>query len=62
MMKQQAGKHRIDRTFELGDLVYEKLQPYRQQSVAPRTSQKLSAKFFRPFPVVAKIGVVAYRL
>ena len=27
-----------------------------------RSSNKLSAKFFGPFPVIAKIGVVAYRL
>ena len=60
-MKQQAGKHRINRPFEVGDLVYVKLQPYRQHFVALRTSQKLLAKFFRPFPVVAKIRAVAYK-
>jgi len=61
-MKQQADKHRIDREFEIRDLVYVKLQPYRQHTVVVRTSQKLAAKFFSPFPVTAKIGPVAYRL
>ena len=61
-MKQQADKHRVDRVLEVGDLVYVKLQPYRQQTVAARTSQKLAPKFFGPFPIIAKVGVVAYRL
>jgi len=61
-MKQQADKHRVDRSLNIGDLVYVKLQPYRQQTVAARTSQKLSPKFFGPFPVIAQVGAVAYRL
>ena len=61
-MKQQADKHRTEKEFDEGDLVYVKLQPYRQQSVARRTSHKLAAKFFGPFPIVSRIGTVAYRL
>jgi len=61
-MKQQVDKHRTDRTLTLGDFVYVKLQPYRQQSVVHRSSNKLSAKFFGPFPIIAKIGAVAYIL
>jgi len=61
-MKHQADKKRVDRVFEIGNLVYIKLQPYRQHTVAVRTSQKLAAKFFGPFPVIAKVGLVAYRL
>jgi len=61
-MKHQPDKKRVDRVFEIGDLVYIKLQPYRQHTVAVRTSQKLAAKFFGPFPVLAKVGLVAYRL
>ena len=61
-MKHQADKKRVDRVFEIGDLVYIKLQPYRQSTVAVRTSQKLAAKFFGSFPVIGKVGLVAYKL
>ena len=61
-MKHQADRKRVDRVFEVGDLVYLKLQPYRQHTVAVRTSQKLAAKFYGPFPIVAKVGLVAYKL
>lgn len=33
-MNSQADKGRIEREFEIGDLVYLKLQPYRQSSVS----------------------------
>ena len=61
-MKAQADKNRTERTFEVGDMVYLKLQPYIQTSVATRSSHKLSFKYFGPYPVVAKIGTVAYKL
>lgn len=35
-MKQQYDKHHTDHEFEVGDLVYLKLQKYRQRSVAYR--------------------------
>ena len=47
-MKQQADKKRSDRHFQPGDLVYVKLQPYRQTTVASRQCLKLSARFFGP--------------
>jgi hypothetical protein len=31
--KIQADKHRVEHTFEVGDLVYLRLQPYRQASI-----------------------------
>ena len=42
--------------------MYVKLQPYRQTLVALRSCHKLAAKYFRPFPVLARVGKVAYRL
>jgi hypothetical protein len=61
-MKKQADQHRSERNFAIGDLVYLKLQPYVQTSLAPRSHQKLAFRFFGPFRIVARIGSVAYRL
>jgi hypothetical protein len=38
MMVQLANKHRSARSFAIGDLVYVKLQPYRQKTLAHRQS------------------------
>lgn len=61
-MKQQADSKRSERSFEVGDMVYLKLQPYRQISVVVRKSLKLAAKFYGPYKVIRKIGAVAYEL
>jgi hypothetical protein len=60
--KTQADKHRSERTFEVGDMVYLKLQPYVQSSLVKRANHKLTFKYFGPFLVVAKVGAVAYKL
>lgn len=61
-MKFFADQHRTERSFQVGDWVYLKLQPYKQQSLALRACLKLSAKFYGPFEVIEKIGAVAYKL
>lgn len=61
-MKKQADKGRSERQFSVGDLVFLKLQPYVQSSLAPRANKKLAFKYFGPFKVLAKIGSVAYKL
>ncbi|OIT03430.1 hypothetical protein A4A49_57614, partial [Nicotiana attenuata] len=61
-MKFYADRHRSDRNLEVGDLVYLKLQPYRQTSITVRRNLKLSAKYYGPCKVTEKIGAVAYRL
>jgi len=61
-MKRYADLHRSDRVFEVGQLVYLRLQPYRQHSVVARKSLKLSPRFYGPFPILRRIGEVAYEL
>ncbi|CAL9217276.1 unnamed protein product, partial [Arabidopsis halleri] len=62
-MKQYADSHRSQREFQVGDSVYLKLQPYRQQSLKTKgVPHKLSPRFYGPFRVTDKVGTVAYKL
>ena len=61
-MKQQVDKHRRDLSFQVGELVMVKLQPYKQQSLAQRLNSKLCQKYYRLFLVLQKIEQVAYEL
>lgn len=61
-MKKRADTKRRPEQFQPGDLVWVKLQSDRQQSVAHRSSQKVSPKYFGPFEVLALAGTVAYKL
>ena len=61
-MKVQADKHQKERSFEVGDTVFLKMQPYIQSSIAPRANHKLAFKYFGPFEILARIGAVAYKL
>ncbi|KAL2245946.1 UNVERIFIED_CONTAM: Retrovirus-related Pol polyprotein from transposon 17.6 [Sesamum indicum] len=61
-MKVYANKKRIEREFNVGDEVLLKLQPYKKASVALRKNLKLSVRYFGPYPVIEKVGKVAYRL
>jgi hypothetical protein len=61
-MKHYADLQRSEKEFAIGDMVYLKLQPYIQSSVAPRSNLKLSFRYYGPFMVVAHVGAVAYRL
>ena len=58
----EADRHRSERSFELGDWVFVKFQPYRQQSVVQRSSHNISPKYYEPYKIIDKIGPMAYRL
>lgn len=61
-MKLQADKHQTEKEFQVGDWVYVRLQPYRQTSVDNRRSPKLAPRYYGPFPVMERIGSVAYKV
>jgi len=61
-MKVQADKHRTERTFQVGEMVYLKLQPYIQSTVQHHSSNKLLFKCFGPFEILDKVGSVAHKL
>jgi len=61
-MKANADANRTERVFQEGEMVYLKIQPYIQSTVASRSNQKPSFKFFGPYKILKKIGTVAYHL
>ncbi|KAL0745542.1 hypothetical protein Bca101_101967 [Brassica carinata] len=60
-MRQNEDLHRTERSFEIGDYVFVKLQPYRQQSTVMPSNHKLSPKFFGPYKIIDRCGSVAYK-
>jgi excinuclease UvrABC nuclease subunit len=62
-MKQQADQHRSEKSFEVGDWVFLRLQAYKQMSLKQaKKDNKLSPKYYGPFEVLTKIGTMAYKL
>jgi ribosomal protein L21E len=61
-MKKYADLKRTERKFEVGDMVYLKMQPYRENALGLRNSLKLSSKYYGPFRVLQKVGNVSYKI
>lgn len=61
-MKKYVDAHRKEVEFQEGELVYLKLQPCCQKSLARRVCEKLVARFYKLFLILKRIAQVAYRL
>jgi hypothetical protein len=57
-----ADRHRIERSFEVGDLVFLRLQPYKQSSLKKSRAKKLKPIFYGPYRIMHWVGEVPYEL
>ena len=57
-----ADKGRVERQFEVGDLVYLRLHPYRQSTLKHKGAEKLKGRFYGPSRVIRRIEEVACEL
>ena len=60
--KLYADRGRIERQFEVGDLVHLRVQPYRQSTLKQKGAKKLKPHFYGPYRVTRRVGEVAYEL
>jgi hypothetical protein len=60
--KISADRHRIERSFEVGDLVFLRLQAYRQSSLKKSGDEKLKPRFYGPYRIMRRVVEVAYEL
>ena len=51
-MKMYVDQKRSERTFEVGDMVFLYLRPYKQTIVSLKGNRKLSPQFFGPYKVI----------
>jgi hypothetical protein len=57
-----VDRHRIERSFEVGDLVFLRLQPYRQSSMKKSGAEKLKPRFYGPYRIMCPVNKVAYEI
>jgi hypothetical protein len=54
--------HMIELNFEVGDLVFLRLQPYRQSSLKKSGAKKLKPRFYGSYKIMCRVGEVSYEL
>ena len=62
-MKQKAYQHCSERSFDVGDLVFLWLQPYKKMSLGQsKKDNKLLPNYYGPYKVLQNIGTMVYEL
>ena len=61
-MKQQADQHCFEHTFQVGDMVFLRLKPYKQSSMKLKGSHKMDTKLYGTYKVLQDIGSIYYKL
>ena len=61
-MKQQVDQHHSKHIFQVGNIVFLHLQPYKQSSLKIKGNPTLAPNISSPYTVLQKIGSVAYKL
>jgi hypothetical protein len=54
--------HIVEQTFEVGDLVYLRLQPYIHAYIKKNGTKNIKPRFYGSYKVQRKVGAVAYEL
>jgi hypothetical protein len=60
--KISVDRNRMECIFEVGDLVFLRLQPYRQSSLKKSGAEKLKPRFYGPYRIMHQVGEGAYEL
>jgi hypothetical protein len=60
--KMSEDMNMIECNFEVGYLVFLRLQPYRQSSLKKSGAEKLKPIFYAPYKIMRRVGEVAYEL
>ena len=61
-MKQEVDQHRSECIFQVGDMFFLHLHPYKQSSFKDKWNKTMAPKISGPYTVLQKNGYVAYKL
>jgi hypothetical protein len=60
--KVSANRHKTERSFEVGDSVFLRLQPYRKSSLKKSGAKNIKPRFYGHYRITCRVGKVAYEL